>query len=179
MASSADGYCGIFCGACSVSRHGETGRGDAFTSCLRGVPARELACQGCKSDVRYVGCRVCTIRECAVARGVPHCADCPEYPCRTYRGWQSVGKLLPHVREAGASGAAIRSGGADAWLSAQVKRWSCPQCGERFSWYAARCSGCGRGLRAEAYALSGVRRIVAGWLLRAAYRRARRAAPQG
>ncbi len=171
MITRGDSYCGIYCGACSVSRHGETGRGDAFVSCLGGVPGEELACGGCKSDVLYAGCRICKLRDCARAKGVAHCADCADYPCGMYRSWRSSGRILPHVREAAASLAAIRDRGVEAWLAAQEKRWSCPTCGARFSWYAARCAECGRDLAAEAYALSGVRKLVCGWLLPMAYRR--------
>ncbi len=97
MVTPGDSYCGIFCGACSVARHGETGRGDAFTACLGSVTAKDLACGGCKSDALYAGCRSCRLRECAVARHVEHCVDCADYPCRIYRGWQSAGRILPHA----------------------------------------------------------------------------------
>jgi Protein of unknown function (DUF3795) len=179
MVTPGDSYCGIFCGACSVARYGETHRGDAFTACLGIVTAKDLACRGCKTDALYAGCRSCRLRECALARHVEHCVDCADYPCRIYRGWQSVGRILPHVRETSASLEVIRSRGVEAWLAAQEKRWSCPQCGERFSWYATRCGRCGRGLEAEAFALSGLRRIVSGWLLRMAYRKGTRAGARG
>jgi hypothetical protein len=175
MASFGDSYCGIYCGACSILNHGQTGRGDEFTACLAGVPRDGLACGGCKSDARYAGCRACKIRECAIGRGVAHCAECSEYPCRTYRNWRFVGTILPHLRETSTNVEAIQRSGADAWLASQEKRWSCPGCGSRFSWYAARCSSCGRDLSAEAHALSGIGRLVCRWLLPHAYRKGRSA----
>jgi len=39
-----DSYCGIYCGACSILNHGETGRGDGFIACCSSVPQEELAC---------------------------------------------------------------------------------------------------------------------------------------
>jgi Protein of unknown function (DUF3795) len=166
-----DAYCGIYCGACSVLRHGETGRSDGFIACCGSVPQGELACGGCKSDALYPACRVCKLRDCAVAKGAAHCADCADYPCSMYRRWQLAAKVVPHVRESSANLEAIRRAGVDAWLAAQAKRWSCPQCGARFSWYAARCSECGRGLAAEAYVISGVRKLLCSLLLPLGYKR--------
>ncbi len=172
MTGYGDSYCGLYCGACSILCYGETGRGDAFVGCLAGIPAQALACAGCKSDAPYVGCRTCKIRDCARAKGVAHCADCADHPCRAYAAWASAAAVLPHVREARANGDAIRRDGVDAWLDAQQRRWSCPGCGERFSWYAAQCARCGRALVAETHALSRVRKLIAGWILPKAYRKA-------
>jgi hypothetical protein len=171
LSAPGDSYCGIYCGACSILRRAETGRGDAFTACLAGVPEKDLACGGCKSDARYAGCRVCQFRDCAVAKGVEHCVECSDYPCKAYRAWQSLAAILPHVRESPANLEAIRQRGVEAWLESQAKRWSCPICGARFSWYADRCGRCGRGLDAEAHALSRARRLLCAWLLPRAYRK--------
>src|SRR5512145_2562303 len=133
MTIDGDSYCGIYCGACSVRRHGEDGSGDGFISCCGSVPESELACGGCKSAVPYLPCRACAIRNCAVDRGLAHCADCADYPCGTYRKWHSAAKFLPHVREATFNLEAIKRDGADSWLTAQNKRWSCPGCGAPFS----------------------------------------------
>ncbi len=172
MAASGDSYCGLYCGACSILRHGETGREDAFVACLGRVPGSAIACGGCKSTDLYAGCRLCRIRECARARGVAHCAGCVEYPCRAYAAWSSLARLLPHVRDAAANNAAMRKVGADEWLAAQQRRWTCPRCGTPFSWYAAKCAECGRDL--GAHALTGLRRLVCRVALPLIYRRAKR-----
>jgi hypothetical protein len=54
MAGCGDSYCGIYCGACSILNHGETGRGDEFIACCDSVPEKELACGGCKSDALLI-----------------------------------------------------------------------------------------------------------------------------
>ena len=172
-----DTYCGIYCGACSILRHGETGHGDGLVACCGSVPKEGLACGGCKSGVVYAGCRVCMFRDCAVEKGVAHCIDCPEYPCRAYDKWQYAAKLLPHVRESVANLETIRRDGVDAWLAAQEKRWACPECGASFSWYAAQCTECGRSLAAEAYVMSGVRRLICRWLVPKVYRKGKAATP--
>lgn len=173
MTTHGDSYCGIFCGACSVRRHGETGRADGFISCCVGVPAADLACGGCKSSDVYAGCRVCTFRDCARARGVEHCVECADYPCAAYRKWSSMKRLLPHVSEAPASLEAIRRDGAEVWAAVQDRRWSCPGCGAPFSWYERRCAACGRGLECEAYALSGLRKLVCRVVIPGVYRKGR------
>jgi len=167
-----DSYCGIFCGACSVAMHGVTGRADGFVACLGGVPGQELACGGCKSDgFLYAGCCICGFRDCARGKGFEHCTDCSDYPCRMYAKWQSAARFLPHVGEAAAGMAKIKRDGADAWLAAQKKRWSCPDCGAPFSWYAPECPTCGRNLTGDAYRISGWKKLVCRLLLPMAYRK--------
>ena len=68
----------------------------------------------------------------------------------------------------------MRRDGVDAWLAAQERRWSCPGCGARFSWYAATCAECGRSLAGQAYAMAGLRRLVCRVVLPMIYRRAKR-----
>jgi hypothetical protein len=173
MTGYADSYCGIYCGACSVLRHGETGRGDAFVACLGSVPKEEIACGGCKSDRVYAGCRVCGFRDCAIRKGIAHCVECAEYPCKMYGKWQSAVRLLPHVSEAPPSLELIRREGFEVWVEAQKKRWSCPYCGEPFSWYARACSQCGRSVSENAYRMGGVRRLLCRIILPWVYRKGR------
>jgi hypothetical protein len=169
-----DTYCGIYCGACSITLRGTTGHADAFAACLGAVPKQDLACDGCKSDAVYAGCRTCRVRPCAQERGVTHCADCADYPCTLYRGWQSLAKVLGHVTEAPRSLESICRDGVDAWLAAQKRRWSCPDCGAPISWYARACHQCGRKLSSKAYALSGWGRLLCRIVLPMAYRKGKR-----
>ncbi len=171
MADYGDTYCGIWCGACSILVHGETGKKDAFIACFEGVPQTELACQGCKSDAVYAGCRICRFRDCAIGRGIEHCVECADYPCREYKKWQSVSKLLPHIREAAASLETIRHEGANAWHAAQHSRWSCPGCGAGFSWYQTTCAECGRSLAGMSFALNPFRKLVCRVLLPKVFRK--------
>jgi hypothetical protein len=172
-----DTYCGIYCGACSIVMHGETGRADAFAACLAGVPKKELACGGCKSDTVYAGCSTCSLRRCARERGIAHCVDCGDYPCKMYSKWQSVAKFLPHTCNAASSLEAIKRDGIAPWLAAQKKRWSCPDCGTPFSWYATECRKCGRGLASETYEISGWRKLLCRFVLPMAYRKGKAKKP--
>lgn len=168
-----DSYCGIYCGACSVYMSGATGHHDGFVACLGSVPKEEIACSGCKSEKLYAGCRLCKFRDCAVSKGIAHCVDCVDYPCKMYKQWQSVAKFLPHVSEAAPSLTVIKCDGVDTWLAAQKKRWSCPECGALFSWYASECSACGRSLASEAYKMAGWRKLLCRFLLPKLYRKAK------
>ncbi|MFC1643323.1 DUF3795 domain-containing protein [Myxococcota bacterium] len=171
MADCLESYCGIYCGACSVLRYASTGHSDAFLNSCSSLPKNALVCRGCKSGTLYAGCRTCEVRECASQRGVTQCAQCAEYPCRTYKRLRSTRRILPHLWERAPNLAAITQHGMDAWLAEQEKRWSCPECGTRFSWYTAACTQCGRSLASEAYTLSGVRKLLCQWLLPMLYRR--------
>jgi len=168
-----DSYCGIYCGACSVHMQGETGCPDGFTACLGSLPKSEIACGGCKSGNLYAGCRICNFRDCALKKGITHCVECAEYPCGMYKKWKAAARFLPHVGEAGSSLELIRREGVEVWLAAQKKRWSCPECGSLFSWYADACPGCGRALAGEAYKMKGWRKLLCRIVLPLAYRKAK------
>jgi ribosomal protein L37AE/L43A len=88
-----------------------------------------------------------------------------------YGKWQSAAKFLPHVRGAVSSLEAIKRDGVDSWLTAQKKRWSCPNCGTPFSWYAAECNKCGLRLATEAYEMTGWRKLLCRFVLPMVYRK--------
>ena len=142
-------------------------------ACLSSVSKEELACGGCKSDTAFAGCRACPLRECAIQKGVAHCIDCAEYPCRLFNQWKMAGKLLPHINEISVNIAAIKRTGIETWFALQKARWSCPDCGTLFSWYARTCSECGRKLKKNAYRLKGLRRILYRWMFPKIYRKAK------
>ena len=168
-----DSYCGIYCGACSIAVYGQTGSADSFVTCLRNLPKKELVCSGCRSNTVYAGCSICVVRSCARGRNVEHCIECPDYPCNNIRICQRAGKILPHTRETAFSLEAIKRDSVDCWLDAQKKRWSCPDCGTPFSWYASTCSKCGRSLALRAYKLSSLKRLLCRFALTSAYRKAK------
>jgi hypothetical protein len=166
-----DTYCGIYCGACSIAMYSETGRTDEFVACLGGLPKEELSCGGCKSENVYAGCKACGLRRCAREKGVERCSDCADYPCKSYRKWQTAAKLLPHLQTASASLKNIKFDGVDHWLDVQEKRWSCPDCGTSFSWYSTACYNCGFSLASKAHQLSGWRKRLCRFMLTVAYRK--------
>ena len=166
-----DTYCGINCSACSIAMYGKTGITDVFAACLESLPKEDIVCGGCKSDNVYYGCRICTLRSCALEKNVEHCIDCPDYPCKNYIKWQGVAKFLPHIHEAETSLETIKHDGVEHWLDSQKKRWSCPSCGTPFSWYTSICSKCGHNLVLKAHKLSGWRKFLCRFVLPMVYRK--------
>ena len=179
MATDIDTYCGIYCGACSILRYGKTGHGDEYIACCGNIPRAELNCSGCKSENVYAGCRLCMFRDCNKSKGIEHCIECIDYPCKKYKKWLSAARLLPHVSESSANLETIKREGLDAWIKAQEERWSCPHCGTMFSWYASECSNCGYSLKTRSYSMSGFRKILCRLLIPLIYKKAKNKNPQG
>ncbi len=108
-----------------------------------GVEPGEIRCDGCRSSDVFVNCGNCLLRTCAASRGIEFCIDCREFPCAEYRRIASFGSSLPpHFLVIVRNLAEIREKGADEWRRLQVERWTCPDCGAPYSWYAERCA-CG------------------------------------
>lgn len=49
------------------------------------IQAKDIRCEGCTTvgGVHFRFCGECEMRRCAMERGLPTCAQCPEYPCET------------------------------------------------------------------------------------------------
>lgn len=168
-----DTYCGIYCGACSIAMYSDTGHTDEFVAFLGGVPKEDLSCGGCKSDSVYAGCKACAISCCAREKGIEHCIDCADYPCKSFRTRQLAAKFFPHLHGTDAGLRCIKLGGVDYWLDLQKKNWSCPDCGTPFTWYATACSHCCRSLVSNAHKLSGWKNLMCRFMLSSAYRKGR------
>lgn len=125
------GPCGVFCGAC---------------------PSFGRTCLGCGSDDRQQkrtskwggrlrGC-------CFEERDLDLCIDCDEFPCRKHvqklSGSHREDPRFDYRREAIGNLERAKEVGCDAWISEEVARWTCPQCGGRVVFYAYRCTGCDR-----------------------------------
>lgn len=139
MASRYDTYCGLYCGACDTLLANEQDRVGLLARRWK-MSAEALTCRGCKSGVASVWCTKCEIRRCAMARGVEFCFECTDYPCNQLRAFAADDS--PHHSVVLKNLEAIRVKGVAAWLEEQKARWSCPQCGTRFSWYDRRCGRC-------------------------------------
>lgn len=135
-----DSYCGLYCGACEVLLLGEKGLLEEKAGEWKRKP-EDLRCQGCKSDVISVYCRNCDIKMCAEGRGVEYCFECPDFPCPVLKEFRN--DEYAHHSVVFHNLNLIREQGLESWLKAQEKRWSCPECGEKFSWYDKKCSRCG------------------------------------
>jgi hypothetical protein len=130
-----DSYCGLYCGACGTLRATEAGGSDP----------RGERCLGCKSDLLASGClHVCTIRPCAINKGVESCGACIEFPCAIVLGFSEDG--VAHHSAALRNLDELKRIGREAWLEAHGARWTCPTCGARFAWKDETCGTCGGSL---------------------------------
>lgn len=110
--------CGLFCGAC---------------------PAYPLDCHGCLSDYLRKSCRECKngFRNCAKAHTVSHCYECASFPCERIEKF-SQGPYINSVNNHDnviADCLRIRDVGSTQWLEEQVSKFTCPECGQRLTWY--------------------------------------------
>jgi len=155
-----DSYCGLYCGACdilSAYKNGiKTGKSPQWSdmpSELSNLPfnARkfEIKCYGCMTDTVFAGCSKCVIRKCAMNKtGIETCLDCTSYPCWRLKITALARKVLkleeklPHLKTIKLNIEVIKNNGMHVWLEEQNRKWQCPHCGKRLSWYRASCIDC-------------------------------------
>lgn len=130
-----DTYCGLYCGACSIMIAYNTGIKDPFASYwtesvlsstvqARGIELIDseelrLKCYGCKTDDRFINCRDCKIRTCAIGKNIKHCNLCDYYPCDFFNESilnEKFRQLLPHLKKNQDNLEKIKSGGTEQWL---------------------------------------------------------------
>ena len=165
-----DSYCGIYCGACDIMMSCKTGNKYKLASFWNEATVKSLhkglglkyddnqpfktECRGCKSDMQFINCRVCKIRECAINRGIEHCIDCDKYPCDQISGMKKNEIILPHIKDNHSNMITIKEFGTNQWLSEQSTKWKCPDCGMDYAWYSSKCFTCGKDLRKHAHKLT-------------------------
>ena len=126
-----DGYCGLYCGACSMVLDTKAGKA-------------EKPCYGCKSEAPAGHCAECAIKACDQSKGYEFCIECveistcekmqhfihdPEYP-------NGLGVMKNMER--------IQWVGVETWLVEQERRWRCGNCGNSYFWYDDTCPNCGQ-----------------------------------
>ena len=100
------GACGIDCGLCP-RYHTKTG-----SRCPGCAPAGFLAAGG----------QWCKMTRCAVRdRGYETCAECPEFPCYRYEGWDASDSFVSHLNSV-ANLYAIKEQGLARFVEQQRKR---------------------------------------------------------
>lgn len=139
-----DTYCGIYCGACDWMMATRDYEAACKVPGAQPTPP-ELLCHGCKTDLLPGWCASCEIRACARGKAVEFCFECKEYPCAKLVAFRDDGHA--HHAWGVRQQEVIRQEGKDAWLAEQHKRWTCPNCGKSFGYYARKCKECGQALR--------------------------------
>lgn len=142
--------CGLYCGACTIYITYKSGDKEALKSMAERInqerdtkldPETDFPCEGCLSSTVAWYCRECGMRDCAVSKGITHCAQCPDFPCKIITDfnddeWPHHGEVLVNVERQ-------KEIGITAWLGEQEKRWLCPECKKATGWYDTSCRQCG------------------------------------
>lgn len=140
-----DTYCGLYCGACDVLIANKNGNVEKLAKAWNMKPEK-LRCHGCKTEIISSFCATCDIKKCAEKENkkVDFCFQCAEYPCARLVEFKN--DKYPHHSVVLKNLDIIHDKGIDKWLEEQNSRWSCPNCGTKFSWYDKVCQNCGEKL---------------------------------
>ena len=146
--------CGLHCGFCGVyiATRDRNEKFRNIMASLYGTKPEETECLGCmqpdSSDKLYVGCKVCTIRDCVKSKGYYSCHQCMEWPCDKIEafgyatGRRVMARTIPvwraKVAEYGDEEGSVE------WVRAECERYHCSSCGAPLFRGAQTCRSCKR-----------------------------------
>ena len=102
------------------------------------LTTEDIRCNGCLSDVRFMHCQQCEIRECTQEKGYTGCHECDDYPCQHIEHFpMTVGKKVilrsvPYRRKFGT----------EKWIQDEEARYICPECDNKVFRGAIKCNQC-------------------------------------
>lgn len=108
----------------------------------------EKTCTGCRSEKpqKRISKFNCPIRKCIINRSYSFCAQCIEYPCKKYQSrfltLHKKDARYRYRRDAANDSKIIINQGFWAWDNLQNKKWTCPNCGGRISFFSYQCQNC-------------------------------------
>lgn len=132
--------CGLYCGVCRV--HMAHANDDLeFKERLAeelGLTVEDIKCEGCHSDVLFVGCKSCGIRSCVSEKAFEGCHQCSDFPCRLIENYP-----LHHCRRVMERAIpARRALGVEEWIGKERQRYRCPYCGGKAYMGEKECWDC-------------------------------------
>ena len=146
--------CGLYCGVCAIYiahrdnnqklkeglvrlyQGGTAGKGTLPNS--ENLTTKDIQCNGCLSDVRFMHCQQCEIRACNQAKGYAGCHECDDFPCQHIDKFSmTIGKkvilrAVPYRRNVGT----------EKWIHDEETRYVCPECGNRVFRGVIKCNNC-------------------------------------
>ena len=116
------------------------------TVCYKHVGAKKKAkpCEGClQGDIgKPEHCRACKIKFCAGEKGIIHCFECADFPCKLIKNLEKS-----YTKRYGTSlvenSIAAKTQGIETFLAHDREKWTCRDCGGAFSLHDGVCSECG------------------------------------
>jgi hypothetical protein len=136
-------YCGLYCGACSYYLATINNKLPDLSDQLK-IPKELLACEGCRSQIVNLYCRICKIKKCCLRKGILLCNQCDEFPCSVLKAFDFDN--VSHHTGVIESLIKLSKTGEDNWLINQNEKWSCTNCHIPFYWYDKTCKNCGNTL---------------------------------
>ncbi len=103
-----------------------------------GLTVEDIKCEGCHSEVLFVGCTSCEIRSCVSEKAFKGCHQCGDFPCRFIKdyplhyGRRVMERAIP----------ARRALGVEEWIGKELQRYRCPYCGGKAYMGAKECWDC-------------------------------------
>ena len=100
-------------------------------------------CAGCLSgeDFKPEHCRKCKIKDCAREKGLTHCFECVDFPCKLVANLERS-----YNRRYGASlvenSLFVREHGLAAFMAGERQKYLCPNCGGVISLHDRECGEC-------------------------------------
>lgn len=137
------GACGIYCRACDHYFANTEDGGHLLEDAKIKKRVAEHPCKGCKAeeeDKICIYCVGCDVRLCSLDKGVDICTECEQYPCGKLTRFQTG---LAHHMEASKAQSDNRELNVQEWALLAEKRWTCPSCGKKYSYYEQICQNCG------------------------------------
>jgi hypothetical protein len=130
------GYCGLYCGGCSI-----------FQGTQSGLPLMDennspMFCTGCNSGTTTKWCTICNIKECNRAKGFRYCLECKDNPCGILTAFMNDPKY-PYHFEVQENMKLLKSVGLSKWTEMNEKKYHCNQCDHLNNWFEKSCSKCG------------------------------------
>ncbi len=94
--------CGLACFACALHRDNITDETAHQTARMLGIEARDVPCDGCRSES---GCSIsnvlageegCPTKKCVEGKGLHNCSECGEFPCDNLMPLVDMADRAPH-----------------------------------------------------------------------------------
>lgn len=102
-------------------------------------------CPGCYADdkLKPKSCRNCFKKNCVREKGISYCIECDVFPCQKMKYFNKRYKTR-YRTDLIAGLEIIKNEGKKAFLEAERKRLSCPECGGKINLHTKECQSCGK-----------------------------------